>query len=65
MNDKTRNPSPGMPGHDKDDDGPDKRHMRPGEHDDRNRTGKPGERQTGQGTSPGQSGQNPSTQRDD
>lgn len=61
MNDKTRNPNPGMPGHD-DDAGRTDKHARPGENDDRNRPGRQDERQPGQGTTPGQ---NPSTQRDD
>lgn len=63
MNDKTRNPSPGMPGHENDDTGRTDRQARPGENEERNRQG--GERQPGQGNQPGQSGQNPSTQRDD
>lgn len=63
MNDKTRNPSPGMPGHENDDAGRTDKQARPGENEERNRPGQQGgERQTGQGTQPGQ---NPSTQRDD
>lgn len=65
MNDKTRNPSPGMPGHENDDESRTDRQARPGENEERNRSGQQGgERQTGQGGS-GQSGQNPSKQRDD